>query len=204
MQKQHDICTVEGCDRKHKARGYCQTHYMQFKRGAPVVPEIKVRVHGRALTCEVEDCDKPEQALGLCAMHYARQLRHGSTDWRDRSKPVKECRIEGCDRPLLWKGLCQRHAQRDKKCRDFGVDIDWFMARGAAQNWVCAICKHPERATDGASKELRDLALDHCHTHGHVRGLLCSSCNRALGLFQDSSTILRKAADYLDSHQPLW
>jgi hypothetical protein len=34
MRKEHETCTMDGCDRPHKARGYCQTHYMQLKRGS--------------------------------------------------------------------------------------------------------------------------------------------------------------------------
>ena len=196
-------CTFEGCERPNKARGYCNTHYAQFKRGAPIV-DIKPRIYDRGPICTVDDCGGPEQAMGLCAMHYQRVQRHGSTDWRDRSKPQKECRLDGCDRPSLWRGLCQRHAQRDKTCRQYGVDIEWYLQKGDAQGWVCEICELPERAVDGTSGETRDLALDHCHDGGHVRGLLCSHCNRALGLFQDDPAILRKAADYLDSHKPLW
>lgn len=39
--------------------------------------------------------------------------------------------------------------------------------------------------------------IDHCHTTGKIRGLLCSSCNRGLGLFNDNEVSLMRAADYL-------
>lgn len=204
MQKQHDHCTVEGCGRPHKARGYCQTHYMQFKRGAPVVAEIKTRTHGRAPTCTIEGCGKPEQALGLCAMHYMRVQRHGSTEFRDRSKSLKPCKFPGCDRPLLMNGLCMRHSMRERKWKAFGVNTDRYVEMCESQNWVCAICEEPETSRNGASGVVRELAVDHCHENGHVRALLCSACNTALGLFKDRADLLRKAADYLDSHKALW
>jgi len=43
----------------------------------------------------------------------------------------------------------------------------------------------------------RKPALDHCHTTGAIRGVLCNQCNVGLGFFQDSPEILKKAADYL-------
>lgn len=56
------------------------------------------------------------------------------------------------------------------------------------QGNLCAICEDPE-PTD----------LDHCHTSGKVRWLLCKHCNRALGAFRDRSDLMRKAANMLDA-----
>lgn len=54
-----------------------------------------------------------------------------------------------------------------------------------SQRGTCAICSRAKR-----------LAVDHCHVGGQVRGLLCNSCNRGLGLFQDSPELLQKALAY--------
>ncbi|UWZ37863.1 hypothetical protein Drose_06195 [Dactylosporangium roseum] len=70
-----------------------------------------------------------------------------------------------------------------------------------AQGGVCAICNQPE------TKHHSDLLkIDHdrsCCSDSRscgkcIRGLLCSNCNRALGLFGDDPTRLRAAAAYLD------
>ena len=59
------------------------------------------------------------------------------------------------------------------------------------QDGCCAICGIPE-------KELkRRLAIDHCHTKGHIRGLLCTRCNFVLGFAKDNPYILQSAIDYL-------
>jgi hypothetical protein len=42
-----------------------------------------------------------------------------------------------------------------------------------------------------------ELHVDHCHLTSALRGRLCGSCNRALGLFRDSPELLRRAAEYL-------
>lgn len=43
----------------------------------------------------------------------------------------------------------------------------------------------------------RDLAIDHSHISGKIRGMLCGNCNMGLGLFQDNPELLIKAARYL-------
>lgn len=64
------------------------------------------------------------------------------------------------------------------------------------QNNRCAICqKHPSERLAGGAR----LRVDHCHTTGKIRGLLCHSCNAALGLFKDDPSLLLKAALYLET-----
>jgi hypothetical protein len=46
------------------------------------------------------------------------------------------------------------------------------------------------------------LAVDHCHSTGKVRGLLCTACNTTIGRMRDDAELLRKAADYLERNQP--
>lgn len=73
-------------------------------------------------------------------------------------------------------------------------DISWdqYQEMFETQNGVCAICS--------IDKEDETLHVDHCHTTGKVRGLLCGCCNRALGLFKDSPEILSKAEEYVLSN----
>jgi hypothetical protein len=59
------------------------------------------------------------------------------------------------------------------------------------QNGCCAICHLHQ------SKLPSRLCVDHCHTTGKVRGLLCTSCNMGLGHFRDDETILESAINYL-------
>lgn len=49
------------------------------------------------------------------------------------------------------------------------------------------------------------LHIDHCHISGQVRGLLCRSCNLAIGLLGDNTNTLKKCIDYLaSSGSPGW
>ena len=70
------------------------------------------------------------------------------------------------------------------------VHIDIYNPLFQAQDGKCAIC--------GNLPNGKRLAIDHNHQNGKIRGLLCSYCNLALGLFQDSITNLSRVIGYLE------
>jgi hypothetical protein len=200
MRKEYDACTYPGCDRRHHARGWCLTHYMQFKRGATPVGPIKSRVSVKPPECSEDGCSEPVKAKGLCKMHYQRLLRHGHTRYRDRKTAPKECLIETCDSHVYAKGLCHAHYLKQRKWKSAGVDADRYQEMLHEQKGVCAICGRTERHKDGLSGKPKDLAVDHDHKTGAVRALLCSACNTALGLFNDDPELLDAAKAYLARH----
>jgi len=200
MQKIHDTCTFADCGRPHKARGLCQTHYMQFKRGIMPVGPIKTRERNKPPECTEDGCVGPVKAKGLCKAHYQRLLRHGHTRYRDRKTPTKPCAIQTCDSHVYAKGLCHAHYLKQRKWSKAGVDGQRYQDMLREQNNVCAICYKPEKHRDGQSGKPKDLAIDHDHKTGAVRALLCSACNTALGLFNDDTALLDAAKAYLQSH----
>ena len=81
--------------------------------------------------------------------------------------------------------------------RNFGITTKEYEYRLKLQNGVCAICGSPETIVDNRTKEIRNLAVDHCHTTKKVRGLLCMGCNQGIGNFRDNPDFLAKAISYL-------
>jgi hypothetical protein len=80
----------------------------------------------------------------------------------------------------------------------YGITLEGYEALLKKQNGMCAICKKPEKAASYRKPGARlSLSVDHCHTTGKVRGLLCANCNRGLGLFQHDRAILKSASAYL-------
>ena len=87
------------------------------------------------------------------------------------------------------KARCLKDAYYKKT---YGIGIVDYERMLEEQGRCCAIChinvEHVKHQV---------LHIDHDHDSGAVRALLCGSCNRALGLMNDSSKFLTAAADYL-------
>lgn len=79
----------------------------------------------------------------------------------------------------------------------YGLTQETYAAMLEKQGGVCAICFLPERVIDSRTGEPRRLSVDHCHSSGRVRGLLCGRCNRSIGQFADDHERLERAAAYL-------
>jgi hypothetical protein len=96
------------------------------------------------------------------------------------------------------KGKESEHRYRNKRYKSldiqnkrlierYGITVSDRDIMMVNQNGKCAIC----------NKVLDKFHIDHCHKTNKVRGLLCSSCNMALGLFKDDILILENAKKYL-------
>ena len=109
-----------------------------------------------------------------------------------------EEREEARKRANAWYKNHPDRARANQYRVKFGITLDQFTEMKTAQRGLCAICEQPETATRGG--KVRELCVDHCHKTGKVRGLLCKSCNIALGEMRDSATRFRAAAIYLDTH----
>jgi hypothetical protein len=78
----------------------------------------------------------------------------------------------------------------------YGLSPSEYESMLLGQAGVCAICGNVETVIDKTGN-IKRLAVDHCHSTGAVRGLLCMSCNTRM---KSSATpeLLRRAADYLE------
>lgn len=91
----------------------------------------------------------------------------------------------------------KRRDHRQFWLKNYGLDQQAYTALLANQGGVCAICQLAERYIDARTGLPRNLAVDHDHATGRVRGLLCGRCNRALGQLNDDPDRLRRALAYL-------
>lgn len=87
------------------------------------------------------------------------------------------------------------HKERERK---FGITRQEYAELFHRQDGTCAICKKPETAM--RMGKIKALAVDHNHTTGAVRGLLCSDCNTGIGKLKEDRDILLNAIKYLDEY----
>lgn len=88
----------------------------------------------------------------------------------------------------------KRHREYRREYRlkaNYGITLEEYNQMFEEQNGCCAICETHQ------SKLKQTLCVDHCHQTKKVRKLLCSNCNRGIGMFQDNAKLLIKAAEYL-------
>lgn len=90
-----------------------------------------------------------------------------------------------------------RYKQHDLK-KSFGIGLAEYTAMAVEQNGCCAICEKQE--TETRLGKVRALSVDHNHKTNAVRGLLCQSCNKLIGLANEDAAILGKAITYLRKH----
>lgn len=79
--------------------------------------------------------------------------------------------------------------------REYNITLEEYNKVLAYQNGCCYIC----RKTHGKKGQLLVLSVDHNHTTGLVRGLLCWPCNKAIAVFRDNAGSMARAAQYIDN-----
>jgi hypothetical protein len=84
--------------------------------------------------------------------------------------------------------------------RKYGITQQDYDRILAEQGGGCAICGGPPRGPGAANGFFH---ADHCHRSNEFRGLLCGSCNTALGLLNDDPERVERAAAYLREDRPV-
>lgn len=99
--------------------------------------------------------------------------------YKDAEKE-KQRQKEYRSRPEVKARLAKYMRENHRKYNKYGYVCtdETYNALFASQQGCCAICGVHQTALK------RNLAVDHCHTNGDVRGLLCVSCNTHLGIYE--------------------
>lgn len=89
---------------------------------------------------------------------------------------------------------CKDCRRNDKLKYKYGIDSSEYNLKLKQQNYKCVVCGVEE------NKDGTRLCVDHCHSTGKVRDLLCSRCNAVLGLVDEDTDRLIKLKAYLQKH----
>lgn len=87
----------------------------------------------------------------------------------------------------------ERRKEELRKFRKYGISEEQYYEMIRSQGSKCAICSTDEPTSKG-------WQIDHCHSTGKVRGILCHHCNTAIGQFKDNVEHLLSAVEYLRKH----
>ena len=111
--------------------------------------------------------------------------KHGHLERYTHSNNCVECSLESDRRNIINKKF-----QRIKSI--YGLTRESYLLMVHEQDSCCKIC--------GTHKTNHfNLHIDHCHTTGKVRALLCSKCNQAIGLLNHDVELIKKTIDYLSA-----
>jgi Recombination endonuclease VII len=119
--------------------------------------------------------------------------RQRSRNWHAGNKPKRGRTLaEYRQAEAYHQGL----ARRSRK-HAHGIIDEQYQDLLIKQGGVCAICKQLETARHKRTGRIHGLTVDHDHTTGVVRGLLCRRCNNAIGWLDDDYERAQGAANYL-------
>ena len=131
--------------------------------------------------------------------------REANRRWKEKNpEAIRKANLDWCEKNQEARRETNRNAMRRwrekypgrQTYQRYRITPEEFQALLEAQEHHCAICGSVNRAQDGG--KLRQLNVDHDHTTGLIRGLLCHHCNLGIGHLNDDSELLRKAIAYLE------
>lgn len=223
-------CTVVECSQPMRANGLCDKHLKRWQRHGHTHdtrdsdwgarerhPLYKLwhwleRRYSRELAPEWRDLwtfvrdvgERPSMAHTLRRKDTSQPYSKDNCYWCEKAHSVHgpEYKDQAKRYQKEWRVANKRKAHHSMLRRFYGIGIEDFERMYADQDGQCAICLNGETSVDPFTKKVRRLSVDHCHSSGTVRGLLCSKCNQILGQAKDDVAVLYSAIAYLKRHSP--
>jgi hypothetical protein len=147
-------------------------------------------------------CSKCNKEKPLTKFHKRSGRKNSFGSWckdcmNEHSKIYRIKNIEKENRRRKNYRACHKKEMKEVSIRynlkrQFNLTPEQYDDILTKQNGRCAICGIHQSEIDYR------LAVDHSHSTGNVRGLLCHQCNMGIGNLNDSVEILRKAIEYLE------
>lgn len=154
--------------------------------------ELTGNTYGRLTVVGLHSVDKESRWDCICDCGNTTTVRASHL----KSGSTKSCGCLRVDsmRDVAYKGKdfgSSDYYRNSNLQRNYGITLEDYDDMLLDQKGVCAIC-----GTDDPKGKGR-FHVDHCHTTGKVRGLLCHHCNVGLGHFEDNIERLLDAIEYL-------
>ncbi len=196
-------CSVEGCPKIARARGWCPMHYQRQRLTGDVGPAGMTRESQKGRTCSVAGCDQPCRKQGWCAAHHAQQYKTGTAvpfkyKWAER-QPCKVCGSES--------GTARRRDLCSERCQQL-----WHRHGGVPANPGCARCgSEIDLATAGKNgrrkrsdtrlcRQCKSMHDKHWMSPGELAnrdGLDCGICGEPVDLTLMAPELFRASVDHV-------
>lgn len=162
---------------------------------------------GHKATCKA--CEKPikqawYQKNRAISIERAKQYRIDHPEWAktmNSSAHRSEFSRSWRDRNPEKAQILARRTSINRRFKKHGLTQEQYISLLASQNNVCAACHETPvtSAVRNSAIAFDNFVIDHCHASGVVRGIVCNTCNVALGMIRDNPNTARKLAAYLEA-----
>lgn len=134
----------------------------------------------------------------VCSMSfiYVNDIRHKwckrEKHWRPEYEFIQKGHFPNQCKECRSKSRTER-GKRESHLKVYGITKGDYSQMYIDQKGLCAICK-----VSFSKMKSIDINVDHCHSTGRVRGILCRNCNSLLGFAKDNIDNLYGAIEYLE------
>ena len=193
----------KGCEKIYQRARYDRNRGKAQKARSNPAAVKRCRECGKSKSLS-EYRDKPNSKDGIdtrcisCEGEY--QARYYEENAAATKERVARWRLENPDKYASLRGRFNSgDAKKVHRLKsEYGLSLDQYAEMLDRAGGACEIC-----GRDPYEVSSHGPCIDHCHESSKVRGILCYSCNVAIGHFRDDSNVLRKAIEYLETHAPV-
>lgn len=143
------ICSIDGCNGKHKGYGYCDKHYQRLKKHGDV------SVYFKPKKCNIEGCEGKYNGKGYCNKHYLRLKYHGDLMHERGSKysnplAAYEACVIRADNESCWEWIGNQHGYgygvlpyKKENIRAHRFSYSHYVGEIPEGMFVCHKCDNP-------------------------------------------------------------
>jgi hypothetical protein len=206
--KEYKSPDMFGVDKKAVSRG-CRNHWCkkcmhdrkELIKSGIIIPIRRVnRISDETLPCRVCGRTLPRDSFGPSWHHKNRGGKSSACKEcqnkraRDYALKIDHCNSCGIKLPPGLRGCyCGKCYREQNLTRNYKMSQSDYEKILNDQHGLCAICGSPSPGGHGTM-----FRIDHDHSSGKIRGLLCNKCNVGIGHFDDDTEKMRLAILYLE------
>lgn len=225
-KRERHQCNIKGCEKYVESNGLCAMHSKRLKRHGHTeqtrpdswgAKHKHPLFHSWAWMCRhrteqtvckewlddflqfvVDVGERPSRKHKLFAADESKPLGNDNFVWKEaitQKVPGEDFRTYQNRVSKVYRAVRKEGYRNYALKKHYGITALQIDSMREKSGNTCYICGKPE--TTVIKGTVINLAVDHCHDSGGIRGLLCRKCNQGIGHFDHDPCVLEKAALYL-------